>query len=452
MTPKRPFNRTGLLSAGLLCIGLHPAAADAVGDRRHVEEPRLPMVICAELKPLHGIGDAPTDGGDRKRIQEALAACPAGESVRLDGDEDGGRFVSGPLSIPAGVALWIDRMATLAASSDPADYDRGAGTCGTLAARGDGCRPFITLDKADGASIVGDGEIDGQGDRDIKGRNETWWQLARRAQSEGSNQNAPRLIQANGGHDLTLYRITLHNAPNFHIFLNGVEGATIWGIRIDTPATARNTDGIDPASSTDVTIADSFIRTGDDDIAIKAGRGGPTAHVSILRNHLYSGHGMSIGSEIQSGVTDVLVRDMTLDGTTNGLRIKSDRSRGGIVEGVVYDDICMRDTKAPLVFDSGYDPKASGDNLPDYRDVLLRDISGTGGPLIARGIDPAHPVQLRLDNVDIGADARWQLTNATVETGKRGATPSIGNGEAAATERMDCSRRWLPFPIGYPKS
>jgi polygalacturonase len=81
-------------------------------------------------------------------------------------------------------------------------------------------------------------------------------------------------------------------------------------VRIDTPADARNTDGIDPGASQDITIAHAFIRTGDDNIAIKAGKG-PTRHVSVLDSHFYAGHGMSIGSETQAGVSDILVRHLT---------------------------------------------------------------------------------------------------------------------------------------------
>ncbi len=243
MRRPRPLRHTAAFSAGLVLIGLHTGLADAAnaqGDRRHVSEPGLPTSICAELKPVAGLGDAPAAGGDRQRIQDALTACRPGAAVRLDADADGNRFVSGPLSIPSGVTLWIDKGATLAASTDATAYDRGKGTCGTLAKQGGGCLPFISLTNADNAAIVGDGVIDGQGDRPIKGGSETWWQLARRAQREDLNQNAPRLIQVNGGHDLTLYRITLHDAPNFHIFMNGIRaprsGAS-GSIRRQRPAT-----------------------------------------------------------------------------------------------------------------------------------------------------------------------------------------------------------------------
>lgn len=138
----------------------------------------------------------------------------------------------------------------------------------------------------------------------------------------------------------------------FHLVIKQSTGVTVWGITIDTPASARNTDGIGPISSSDITVAHSFIRTGDDNIAIKAGSGGPARHLSILSNHLYAGHGMSVGSETMGGVSDVLIKDLTLDGATSGLRIKSDPSRRGRVERVDYQNICLRHNRRPVDIDS----------------------------------------------------------------------------------------------------
>ena len=73
-----------------------------------------------------------------------------------------------------------------------------------------------------------------------------------------------------------LYRITLRNSPNFHVSYSGGDGFTVWGVKIFTPERARNTDGIDPGNSTNVTITRSYIWTGDDHVAIKAGAGKPT--------------------------------------------------------------------------------------------------------------------------------------------------------------------------------
>ncbi|WFU14470.1 glycosyl hydrolase family 28 protein [Bradyrhizobium sp. CB3481] len=312
----------------------------------------------------------------------------------------------------SGVMLWIDRGATLLAVADPAAYDKGSGRCGRIDRKGDGCRPFISFSKTRGGGIYGDGIIDGQGGTPMVGSAETWWRLARRAQTEGGNQNVPRLIQIDHAQDITFHGITLRNSPNFHVAMNQVEGATFWAITIDAPADARNTDGIDPGASQDVTITRSFIRAGDDNVAIKAGNNGPTRHVSIIDNYFGWGHGMSIGSEVNSGVSDILVRGLRLHGTTSGLRIKSDVTRGGVVERVIYENVCLRGNRWPINFDSRYDPHARGSSIPIFRQIVLRHVRGGEGALVIRGLDPDHAVGITLDDVRFGDSASWQVENA----------------------------------------
>ena len=70
--------------------------------------------------------------------------------------------------------------------------------------------------------------------------------------------------------------------------------------------------------------------------------------MSVLHNHFYSGHGMSIGSGTDGGVDHLLVDDLTIDGADNGLRIKSDPSRGGLVHDVTYRNVCIRNVMNPL--------------------------------------------------------------------------------------------------------
>lgn len=110
-------------------------------------------------------------------------------------------------------------------------YDKGFGNCGRIEGKGDGCRPFISFSKTRGGGIYGEGIIDGQGGALMVGTTESWWQLARRAQAEGGYQNVPRLIQIDHAHDITFHGITLRNAPNFHVAMNRVEGATFGASR-----------------------------------------------------------------------------------------------------------------------------------------------------------------------------------------------------------------------------
>src|SRR5262249_9652032 len=153
--------------------------------------------------------------------------------------------------------------------------------------------------------------------------------------------NVPRIIVADRADNFTLYRITLKNSPNFHAIVSRTNGFTAWGVKIDSPKTARNTDGIDPSSSTNVSILYSFIRAGDDNVAIKAGSFGPASHITIAHNHFYNGHGMSIGSETNGNVDHVEIRDLTIEGADNGIRIKSNSTRGGFVRNITYQDVCI---------------------------------------------------------------------------------------------------------------
>ena len=243
-------------------------------DTRKVVEPAIPpacaVLDAAQTGPVHSAAD------DTDRIQQAISHCPAGKSVRLAATNQYKAFTAGPLILASGVTLVIEAGATLYASTDPARYDKGDKLCGsTTRGKAHGCRTFITAVDTQGSGIMGDGAIDGQGGEPIDGKPESWWQLARRAQREQTEQNVPHLIDVARSKDFALYRITLKNSPNFHVALHQVDGFTAWGVRIDTPADARNTDGIDPGSSRNVTVTRSFIRTGDDNIAIKAGSAGP---------------------------------------------------------------------------------------------------------------------------------------------------------------------------------
>ena len=414
------------------CILLAAALQSAYAqDSRTVTEPVIPP-SCAVLVAAP---DVPGKD-DTARIQSAIDHCTPGQAVRLSAYNEKQSFLSGPLSLRSGVSLLIDARTTLYASTNPALYDRGNHTCGTIDKQGKGCKPFVSVDNVKGSAILGEGSIDGQGGHVVDGQTESWWQLARRAQKEDAHQNVPRLIEANNSQDFTLYRITLRNSPNFHVTLNNVDGFTAWAMRIDTPATARNTDGIDPISSRNITIAHSYIRTGDDNVAIKAGKYGASENISVLHNHFYSGHGMSIGSETNGGVRRVLVDDLSMDGTTSGLRVKSDISHGGSVDGVRYRNVCLRDVKAPIDISTRYNPRAEGKLVPVYTNIGFEHVhSVTPGRVIVQGYDAQHLAQLMLQDVSVAGKADWQIEHATLkgESIRSSAAPTSGAASDCAT-------------------
>nr|ANJ43639.1 glycoside hydrolase family 28 [Ramulus artemis] len=386
----------------VLAVGiLHEAACK---DLRQVSEPKIPAA-CESLKG---------SGGDETAvIQKALNSCAKGKTVHLAS----GTFVSGPLTIPSGVGLWIDSGAVLKASNNAKLYDKGKNLCGTVNKEYYGCNPFIHMVNAVGSGIYGKGTIDGQGGVKLAGKTESWWDLAHEAQVKNLNQNNPFLIQIDNSKDITLYQITIKNGPNFQVVVSQTNGFTAWGVTINTPSTAGNTDGIDPAGSQNVTISHCSISTGDDNIAIK-GSSGTSKYISITNNRFGRGHGMSIGSETYSGVSDVTVTSLTLDGTDNGLRIKSDRSRGGLVTGVTYTDVCMEKVKNPIILDTEYSKTASGNRIPVFKNIVFNNIKVlTAGTFTFDGISDAEPVEVTLNNVHIKKGSKWVTKHAKI-TGK----------------------------------
>jgi polygalacturonase len=394
---------------------------------------------------------------DTERIQHAIDNCSAGKAVVLHGKGAKNVFLSGPFTLITGVTLVVDANTALVASRDPRLYDLTPGSCGIVNERGHGCKSFITVNEAPGSGIMGDGSIDGRGGAKLLGQDVTWWDLAHQAKITDKEQSVPRIITVNRSNGFTLYKITLRNSPNFHVGVNDTDGFTAWGVKIMTPKTARNTDGIDPGSSRNVTIAYCSIHTGDDDVAVKSGKAGPASDISILHNHFYTGHGMSIGSGTNGGVDHMLVDDLTIDGADNGIRIKSDRSRGGLVHDLVYHDVCIRDTKNPLVFTPLY-TTFSGDQLPIYRDITLRDIHIlTAGSYTFLGLDAEHKLELTFDNVfaDDQEHSTWLAKDVDITIGsKRGNLEPKGDnvtvqqmaGSSAGTP-LACESRFVPFPV-----
>lgn len=430
-------------------------------DTRNVTEPKIPQA-CAVLKAkLTAKGGALSEEDesslDTGRLQEAIDKCPAGKAVELSSDGAKTAFLAGPFRIKGGVTLLVDGGVTLFASRNPRVYEVTPQACGKNDDSGRGCKPFISIDAPD-VAIMGDGVIDGRGGAKILGQTESWWEIARRAQTEKTRQNVPRLIVASKADNLVLYRITLRNSANFHVSVNKTDGFTAWGVKIDTPATARNTDGIDPSGSTNITITQSYIRTGDDNVAIKAGGAGPTTNVTISHNHFYSGHGMSIGSETYSGTSNVLVADLTMDGTTSGIRIKSDSKRGGLVHDVTYENVCMRDIRFPIAIDPYYEHnREPGPRVPTYQRIFLRGVhSLTPGKISMVATDAAHSSTIQLDGVQIDGiknsdiEAEWGLIflgpgKTNLNPGGKGIETKVQEG--TGTPVPDCEHRFVPFPV-----
>ena len=146
----------------------------------------------------------------------------------------------------------------------------------------------------------------------------------------------PNLIVLNRATNLRLENITLQNSPKFHFVPTECAGVVISNVTVLAPSGAANTDAIDPSNCRQVLITKCLIDVGDDNIAIKAGkpvegREFACEDITVTDCTFLHGHGMSIGSETAGNVRIVLVNNCTFENTENGIRIKSQRGKGGLV-------------------------------------------------------------------------------------------------------------------------
>ena len=467
-----------ITTGGLTAVCL--AASAAAQDARNVTEPVIPQICTTVTAQLTSVKEGPYDTLaaadesklDTDRIQSAIDGCAKGKAVALKSQGAANAFLTGPLSLRSGVTLLVDKGATVLASLDPKVFDVTPGSCGIVkpgikAA----CKPVISVDGATDAAIMGDGAIDGRAGVMIPGLNMSAWDIAQHY--EGKARGLFRMVVANRADNFILYRITIRNSQNFNVTYNAGDGFTVWGVKVEAPhrfpssarPLAHNTDGIDPGNgSKNITVTHSYIRTGDDNIAIKGGKGGLT-NMTVSHNHFYWGHGMSIGSETYGGVSKVRVFDLTLDGTDAGVRIKSTGERGGLVEDVRYEGLCIRNSHNPIELSTHYTASSDGNTAsrpPTYRDITLKDVSISGGGQIQfDGFAPDHRVAVTLDGVFLsdaykpGVKYVTTAGHADITIGKGGSniTPPTdkdstlsGTPVQTAGSLPSCDSRFVPYP------
>lgn len=400
----------------------------ATGDSARARPPALPLAcqtLTASLSTTTGVFSTVDEASppDTSRIQAALDACGGtGRAVVLAADGGGSNaFLSGPLTINGGEVLVVEDGVTLYASLNPADYQipsqYPANTCGTVSAAGGGCYPFIRFGGSD-AGLMGTrgadgslGAIDGRGNGTLVGSTQTWWEVAAAAAS-GGNQNNPILVQGSGVNNITVFQIELENSPMYHVEVQNGFGLLVWGVEIDTPATARNTDGVDPESESDVIIANDMIQNGDDCVAVKANPGTPSQNILVDHVHCYGSHGLSVGSQTAGGVSNVLFENSTLNGydsfgnlssSDTGIQIKTDANSGGLTQQVTYQDICLTSIKHLLIFNPHY--SSGGTSVPAQSDIVVNGVVSTdsisGAYSIFEGYDAASPLQIDLENISL---------------------------------------------------
>ena len=269
-----------------------------------------------------------------KEIQKVIdqAAAAGGGRVVIPA----GRFLTGALQLKDNIELHLLPGAVLQFSDSQADYP-------VVTSRWEGVERQVYAAclyafDAKNIAVTGFGTLDGNGKK--------WWQLFRHDRKKLAYPR-PMLVSFEGCERVTLKDFTCINSPSWTIHPQCCRNVTIDNLSICNPADSPNTDGIDPESCQNVRIANCNIDVGDDCIAIKAGTEDtpqriPCENITITNCTMVHGHGgVVLGSEMSGGIKNVTITNCVFQDTDRGIRLKSRRGRGGVIEDIRIDNLVM---------------------------------------------------------------------------------------------------------------
>ncbi len=300
---------------------------------------------------------------DTEAIQRAIEACgvAGGGTVHFPA----GAYVTGALVLRSHVTLHLEAGAVLLGSEDPVDYP-------VVRSIWEGVdqetyAPLIGGSCLEGIAVVGRGTVDGRG--------EIWWERFRKSRGLALRYPRPRLISFVACHNVMIEGLTLARSPSWTINPVRCSNVTIDKVTIFNPQDSPNTDGINPDSCSNVHISNCHIDVGDDCIALKSGteaedsdKRAPCENVTITNCTMVHGHGgVVIGSEMSGGVRNVVVSNCVFEGTDRGIRLKSRRGRGGVVEDIRVTNVIMVDVLCPFAVNLYYACGAWGDKVVSDR-------------------------------------------------------------------------------------
>lgn len=249
----------------------------------------------------------------------------------------------------------------------------------------------------------------------INGQGRSWWEKYRK---NLLNYTRGPLLQLMWSRDIHISDVTFRDSPFWTLHPYDCENVVIRNVTILAPLTeAPNTDGIDPDSCVDMVIEDSYISTGDDGVAIKSGwdqygiaYSRPSSNITIRNLTVRSmvSAGVSIGSEMSGGVSNIIVENLLVWNSKRGIRIKTSAGRGGYIRHVIYRNLTLQNVRVGIVIktdynehpDEGYDPNA----LPVIEDISFTGIRGQGVRIPARIYgSPEIPVQnITFQDITVG--------------------------------------------------
>lgn len=468
---------------------------------------RLPKVTEPIFKnvqyPITKYGAIP-DGHtlNTQAIQKAIDECHAkgGGIVRVPQ----GLWLTGPIVLKSNVNLRLETGATLLFTKDKDQYPLVKGNWEGMPQMRN--QSPISAENASNIGITGNGIIDGNGDawRLVKKEKLTASQWKKLVASGGVVKNGnlwmPSESFARGYEmkdpgrlspekDVAFYQsIKDFLRPNLVVFtkcdkilLEGVtfQNSAAWclhplmstnivvrNIFVKNPWYAQNGDGIDLESCSNVLIENSVFDVGDDALCMKSGRDAdgraramPTQNVIIKGCTVYASHGgFVVGSEMSGGVKNVYVSNCTFIGSDIGLRFKTTRGRGGVVENIFIKDIYMKDIPGEaILFDMYYMardpiplegekrelPKVEmlpvDETTPQFQNIHISNVycNGAKKAIFIRGIPEMHVKNILIENsvlqseqgVDIQEASGIKLKNVSVYATKADVVVDIVNSD-----------------------
>lgn len=269
-------------------------------------------------------------------------------------------------------------------------------------------QPFVFAYRQTNVTITGAGIIDGQGS--------AWWHAT-------FHYGRPGLVEFLNCKGVTVEGVTLQNSPFWTLHLAISQDIVVRYLTINNPRNIGNTDGIDPDSASNVLIHDCDITCGDDGIAIKSGwdypgvtQALPSMNITIRNMNFHTLNGIAIGSEMSGGVVGVIVSNVTIDSHGPALYIKTGPSRGGYVEGIMYDGVTITAATQGIAVARSYgDPNPSNPHgwappASQVHDLTYLHVNGslgdgTAGVLL--GASDAKLYNVVMDDVTMMAINGW---------------------------------------------
>ena len=414
-----------------------------------------------------------------QHINDAIIACnKKGGGVVV---VPKGFWLTGPIVLLSNVNLHLDKNALLQFTDDLSQFHLTATNWeGQAAYRNESP---VSATNASNIAITGQGIIDGNGDawravkkdkltetqwKSLQTRGgllsedkKTWYPSA--SSMKGSQTEKPGVIGNGGKTAADFAEIKDFLRPNLVVFtkcdrilLEGVifQNSPAWNLHplmcsnlivrnvyAKNPWYAQNGDGIDVESCKDVLIENSTFDVGDDGLCIKSGRDEegrkrnmPTENVLIRNCTVYHAHGgFVIGSEMSGGAKNIYVYDCTFDGTDIGLRFKTTRGRGGVVENIFVDGITMKNIQGEaILFDMYYmakDPivlagekreapvvemKPVNESTPQFKNFRISNIvcNGAAKAIFVRGLPEMNIHDISMENMTLNAKKGIDISEA----------------------------------------